>query len=59
MVYGSLFSGIGGFDLGLERAGWTPAWQVELDPHAQAVSRYHWPTVERHADVRAVGGPVP
>lgn len=54
MRFGSLFAGIGGFDLGLERAGMSCTWQVELDPQASAVSRHHWPDVERHADVREV-----
>jgi DNA (cytosine-5)-methyltransferase 1 len=51
MRFGSLFCGIGGFDLGLERAGMQCAWQVEIDPYAQKVLAKHWPNVRRHADV--------
>lgn len=55
-VIGSLFSGIGGLELGLERAGLGPvAWQVEKDPYASAVLAKHWPNVERHTDVHEVG----
>jgi DNA (cytosine-5)-methyltransferase 1 len=52
---GSLFAGIGGFDLAFERAGFRPAWQVEIDTHAQQVLARHWPDVTRHADIRDVG----
>jgi DNA (cytosine-5)-methyltransferase 1 len=53
--FGSLFSGIGGMDLGLERAGMECAWQVELDDYCTKVLNKHWPDVTKHKDVRDVG----
>ena len=54
MKVGSLFAGIGGFDLGLERAGFEIAWQVEIDPYCQRVLAKHWPGVPRYGDIRAI-----
>ena len=54
MTVGSLFSGIGGFDLGLERAGFTIKWQVENDPYCNRVLGKHWPDVVRYGDIRDV-----
>lgn len=56
MKIGSLFTGVGGFDLGFERAGHTIEWQVEFDKRAQSVLRRHWPQVELYSDVRKVRG---
>jgi len=52
MTFGSLFAGIGGFDLGFERAGMTCEWQVEIDPYCTRVLTKHWPNVRRWDDVR-------
>jgi DNA (cytosine-5)-methyltransferase 1 len=55
ITFGSLFAGIGGFDLGFERAGMVCKWQVEIDPFCQRVLAKHWPDVQRFEDVRNVG----
>jgi len=52
LTFGSLFAGIGGFDLGLEMAGMVCKWQVEIDDYASRVLAKHWPNVARHDDVR-------
>jgi DNA (cytosine-5)-methyltransferase 1 len=51
---GSLFAGIGGFDLGFERAGFTVAWCVEWDKNAQAVLRKRFPNAKVYGDIREV-----
>lgn len=54
MRVGSLFAGIGGFDLGLERAGMEIRWQVENNSWCQRVLAKHWPNVTRYGDIKQV-----
>ena len=55
LTFGSLFAGIGGFDLGFERAGMVCRWQVEIDDYANRVLAKHWPHVHRERDIRECG----
>jgi len=54
LTVGSLFSGIGGLDLGLERAGMKVIWQSEIDPYACKVLSKHWPKVVNHGDIKTI-----
>lgn len=51
-----LFSGIGGFSLGLERAGLRTVAFCEIDLYCRAVLRKHWPHVPCHEDIRSLTG---
>tara|TARA_R100001443_G_scaffold15109_1_gene25006 strand:+ start:2252 stop:3130 length:879 start_codon:yes stop_codon:yes gene_type:complete len=54
--YGSLFSGIGGIDLGLDLAGFECAWQVEIDGYCRQILDKHWPGVPKYKDIYEVKG---
>lgn len=56
MNAGSAFTGIGGFDLGLERAGLAAAWQIENDKACRQVLEQHWPEVAPYGDVKEIDG---
>lgn len=54
MKVGSLFSGIGGIELGFEKQGFTTEWFVECDRYAQTILRKHWPQAKIYDDVAKV-----
>ena len=56
MTHGSLFAGIGGFDLGFERAGIRTVWQVEIDPYCRRVLAKHFPHARRYGDIKECCG---
>ena len=51
MTHGSLFSGIGGFDLAAEWAGWTNVFHCEINPFGQRVLKYYWPKAISYDDI--------
>ena len=56
LTFGSLFAGIGGLDLGLERAGMKCAFQVEIADYPTKILEKHWSDVPRFRDICAVQG---
>ena len=52
----SLFSGVGGFDMGLENAGMQTVFQCEWDKHANTILNKHWPHVPKWEDVSTLTG---
>lgn len=59
MRFASLFSGIGGLDLGLERAGHECVLQAEANSDCRAVLAKHWPKVRQYEDVEDLLGESP
>jgi DNA (cytosine-5)-methyltransferase 1 len=55
-TFGSLFAGVGGFDMGMEDAGWECKFQVEWDKHCQHILNKHWPDIPKWGDVSTVSG---
>lgn len=54
LTVGSMFTGIGGFDLGAEQAGCKVLWQIENDKSCQEVLRYRFPDAQLHDDVTQI-----
>jgi DNA (cytosine-5)-methyltransferase 1 len=59
MRVGSLFAGIGGFDLAARWMGWQTAWVSEIDPYASAVLKKHWPDAPNLGDITKITNPPP
>src|SRR4051812_13574549 len=56
MRHGSIFSGIGGFDLAAELMMWKNVFQVEIDPFCRQVLRHNFPSTKQWGDIRQFNG---
>jgi DNA (cytosine-5)-methyltransferase 1 len=56
LTFGSLFAGVGGFDMGFEQAGFECKFQVEWDKNCRTILDRHWPDVEKWGDIINVNG---
>lgn len=52
MTHASLFSGIGGFDLAAEWAGWQTLFNCEIDEWSRNILKYYWPNAKQNTDIR-------
>jgi DNA (cytosine-5)-methyltransferase 1 len=52
MIHGSLFSGIGGFDLAAEWMGWSNLFNCEWEDFPRQVLKHHFPNAIQHGDIK-------
>ncbi len=57
MTHGGLFSGIGGFELGAERAGIKTVWNCEINPFCRKVLKKHFPNTHKYTDITKLKNP--
>lgn len=56
MKLGSLFDGIGGWQLAAAHTGIVPIWSSEIDPYPAAVTAYHFPKTQQLGDITKIDG---
>lgn len=56
LTLGSLFDGIGTWQLSARRNGIKPLWSCEIDPYPSAVSHYHFPETKQYGDIKEIHG---
>jgi len=54
LTVGGLFSGVGGLEWGLQRAGLVPRWHVEIEPYAKSILERRWPDAKIYGDITQV-----
>ncbi len=59
MTFGSLFSGIGGIDIGLERVGFEPLWQCEVNKFCRKLLTKRWPDIKLYGDIKDIDEKTP
>lgn len=57
MTHGSLFSGIGGFELGAKRAGIKTIWNCEINPFCRKILKKHFPETTQYTDITTLKNP--
>lgn len=57
LTHGSLFSGIGGFELGAEWAEIPTLWNCEILPYQQKILKQHYPNTKQYADIKELQNP--
>ncbi len=52
MTHGSLFSGIGGFDLAAQWMGWKNVFHCDINPFCQKILNHYWPNAKSYTDIK-------
>lgn len=56
ITLGSLFDGIGTWQLSAKHNGIKPLWSCEIDPYPSAVSHFHFPETKQYGDIKEIHG---